>query len=67
MKKLGIRFNRRTMRRVASAVLALVLFLGILPTSFLPTRAAHWTDEYIQTLVDWGWCRLRRQGGFQPP
>ena len=57
MKKLGNRWNKQMMRRVASAVLALVLFLGILPTSCLTTRAAHWTDEYIQTLVDWGVMR----------
>ena len=56
MKKMGNRCNRQMMRRIASAVLALVLFFGMLPTSFLQTEA-HWTDEYINTLVDWGVMR----------
>lgn len=56
MKKLGKWCNKRMMRRIASAALALILFVGILPTSFMTTEA-HWTDEYINTLVDWGVMR----------
>lgn len=56
MKKLGNRCNKQMMRRIASAVLALVLVFGMIPTSVLKAEA-HWTDEYIQTLVDWGVMR----------
>lgn len=56
MKKLGNRCNKQMMRRIASAVLALVLVFGMIPTSALKAEA-HWTDEYIQTLVDWGVMR----------
>lgn len=56
MKKLGKRFRMRNMRRLASALLALVLLFGMLPPSLLVSQA-HWTDEYINTLVDWGVMR----------
>ena len=39
MKKLGKRCNKQMMRRIASAVLALVLFFGMLPASVLKTEA----------------------------
>lgn len=56
MKQSANRVTRHTLRRMVSAVLALVLLLGILPVSGM-TNAAHWTDEYVNTLVDWGVMR----------
>lgn len=56
MKKTAPRVTKHTLRRVASAMLALILMIGLLPASGV-ANAAHWTDEYVNTLVDWGVMR----------
>lgn len=49
--------NRRTMQRVASALLTLVLLFGMVPASMFEAKSASWMDEYLQKVVDWGVMR----------
>ena len=54
--------SRGWARRALSAFLALVLLVGIVPASVLPASAAHWADEYLNQLVDWGFMRADQIG-----
>lgn len=65
MKKLKKWCSKQMMRRIVSAVLAVVLSMGILPTSFVAT-AEQWTNEHIDTLVDWGVMRGDVSGNMNP-
>ncbi len=57
MKKICGKFKNRSVKRVASALLALVLLLGMAPASLPTARAASWMDEYIEKVVEWGVMR----------
>ena len=59
--------SRGWARRALSAFLALVLLVGIVPASVLPASAAHWADEYLNQLVDWGFMRADQIGNPDEP
>ena len=59
--------SRSWARRALSAFLALVLLVGIVPASVLPASAAHWADEYLNQLVDWGFMRADQIGNPDEP
>ena len=65
MKKLKKWCSKQMMRRIVSALLAVVLSLGILPAS-LVTSAEQWTNEHIDTLVSWGVMRGDDSGNMNP-
>ena len=59
--------SRSWARRALSAFLALILLVGIVPASVLPASAAHWADEYLNQLVDWGFMRADQIGNPDEP
>ena len=61
--------NRRPgwIKRALSMFLAIVLLLGTVPGVTLPAFAAHWADEYLDQLVDWGVMRSDQIGDPDTP
>ena len=56
--------NRRTIQRVASALLTLVLLFEMIPVSLMEAQSASWVDEYVEKVVDWGVMRGDVQGNL---
>ena len=48
-------------------LLAAVLLVGMVPGMTLPASAAHWADEYLDLLVDWGVMRADQIGNPDAP
>ena len=49
--------KNRYVKRVASAVLALVLLLGMSPAAIPKVQAASWMEPYLDKVVEWGVMR----------
>ena len=49
------------MNRALSLLLAAVLLIGAVPGLTMPS-SAHWADEYLDQLVDWGVLRADQIG-----
>ena len=64
MKKNISFLNKKSMQRVASALLTLVLLFGMFPASLFEANSASWMDEYVNKVVDWGVMRGDIQGNL---
>ena len=58
--------SRSWMERALSLVLAAVLLAGTIPAMTLPT-SAHWADQYLDQLVDWGVMRADQTANPDSP
>lgn len=56
MKRIDKILNKRSAKRVASALLTLVLLFGMIPET-VHLAVASWMDEYIDKVVEWGVMR----------
>ena len=56
MKRIGKMVNKKVAKRVASALLALVLLFGMVPET-VHMAVASWMDVYINKVVEWGVMR----------
>ena len=63
MKGIGRMLNKKVAKRVASALLTLVLFLGMVPEA-LHMAVAAWVDEYVEKVVEWGIMRGDLEGNL---
>ena len=59
-------WRRDWKERALSLLLAAVLLLGMAPALTLPS-SAHWADEYLDQLVDWGVMRSDQVGDPDDP
>ena len=58
--------SRSWMERALSLVLAAVLLAGTIPAMTLPA-SAHWADQYLDQLVDWGVMRADQTANPDSP
>ena len=60
------RSSRTWKERAVCLLLTAVMLLGLTPGLTLPA-SAHWADEYLDQLVDWGIIRADQAGNPNAP
>ena len=64
--KMNINRLGRFGKRLASALLCLVMALSLLPAAAVPAAAADWMEPYLEKLVSWGVMRGDSSGDLHP-
>lgn len=66
MRSFANKTNSPLTRRILAGLLALVMLCGLLPASIPTARAAHWSQPYLDQLVEWGVMRGDLEGNLNP-